>query len=73
MTLKDTIHTMQDLIEVLAKDLEKSSRGNKAAARRVRVGTIQMEKLAKQYRRESVLKRKKIVKKTTVLRKAKSR
>jgi len=62
MTLRDTIGAMQQLIEELAKDLQKSSRGNKAAARRVRVGTVQMEKLAKQYRKESVIKRKKIVK-----------
>lgn len=76
MTLKDTIGAMQQLIEELAKDLQKSSRGNKAAARRVRVGTVQMEKLAKQYRKESVIKRKKIakpLKKTVSSRKIKSR
>jgi hypothetical protein len=61
MTMRDTICAMQELLQVLAKDLEKSSKGNKAAARRVRVGTIYMEKLAKQYRKETVTKRKKIV------------
>ena len=38
----------------VAKDLQKVNRGNKAAAQRVRVGTIKLERVAKLFRKESV-------------------
>ncbi len=55
MALKDTIRKMEKMLTDLAKDLKKASeKGNKAASQRVRTGTIQFAKLAKQYRKESV-------------------
>ncbi|MDN3509077.1 MAG: hypothetical protein P0S93_03535 [Candidatus Neptunochlamydia sp.] len=39
----------------LAMDLRKTSeKGNKAPSQRVRTGTVKFEKLAKQYRKESI-------------------
>ena len=55
MALKDTIRKMEGMLMDLAMDLRKASeKGNKAASQRVRTGTIQFAKLAKQYRKESV-------------------
>lgn len=54
MSLSDTISKLESLLLSVAKDLEKVSRGNKAAAQRVRVGTIRLERIAKQFRKESV-------------------
>ncbi len=54
MTLKETMHQLNQLLSCMVKDLEKSYRGNKTAAQRLRVGTIQLEKIAKIFRRESV-------------------
>ena len=60
MALKDTVHTMKRLLEEICKDLCKASEsGNKAAAQRVRTGTIKLEKLAKTYRKESISQEKK--------------
>jgi cobalamin biosynthesis Mg chelatase CobN len=55
-------HTVKELRAQLAQvtqDLEKSVLGNKAAAQRVRTGTVRLEKIAKQYRKESILDEKK--------------
>lgn len=54
MTLKETIQDMHDLLSPIMKDLNKVGRGNKAAAQRVRTGTIKLEKVAKRFRKESV-------------------
>ncbi len=54
MSLKDTMNHLQHLIASVAKDLSKVHRGNKAAAQRVRVGTIQLGRAAKLFRKESV-------------------
>lgn len=54
MALKDTVKKMNDLLCQIGKDLEKSDRGNKAAAQRVRTATIKLEKTAKLYRKESI-------------------
>ncbi len=54
MALSDTINKLEILLLSIAKDLEKTSRGNKAAAQRVRVGTIRLERVAKIFRKESV-------------------
>ena len=54
MSLNETMNQLNHLLINLSKDLTKAYRGNKAAAQRVRTGTIQLEKVAKKFRRESV-------------------
>ncbi len=54
MTLKDTTEQLESFVSKLLQDLNKVHRGNKAAAQRVRVGTISLEKVAKTFRKESV-------------------
>jgi hypothetical protein len=54
MALNNTINTMNNLLAAITKDLEKSTRGNKAASQRVRTGTVRLEKVAKLYRKESI-------------------
>lgn len=54
MALKETTNQLQTLLDGVTKDLEKGSRGNKAAAQRVRTGTVKLEKIAKLYRKQSV-------------------
>ena len=67
MVLKHTVKSLQGLIEAIAHDLQKADHGNKAASQRVRTGTIKLEKVAKQYRKESIQEEKKMKgkKKTT--------
>lgn len=60
MVLKNTVKTMQDLLETIRHDLQKADHGNKAASQRVRTGTIRLEKLAKLYRKESISEGKKM-------------
>lgn len=54
MALAETMNHLTQLLNGLMKDLGKVSRGNKAAAQRVRTGTIKLEKVAKLFRKESV-------------------
>lgn len=54
MALKDTIKNMNDLLASIQQNLAKAEKGNKAAAQRVRTETIQLGKIAKNYRKESV-------------------
>jgi len=54
MSLRDTIHHMNQLLIHISESLAKASGGNKAAAQRVRTGTIIFEKVAKLFRKESV-------------------
>jgi len=54
MSLRDTMNHMNHLLAAVMKDLAKVSNGNKAAAQRVRTGTIKLEKVAKLFRKESV-------------------
>ena len=54
MGLKETMNTMRKLLAEINVDLEKSANGNRAASQRVRVHTIDLEKVAKMYRKESV-------------------
>lgn len=54
MGLKETSSHLMKLLEECDKNLKKSASGNKAAAQRVRTGTIKIEKVAKVYRKESV-------------------
>lgn len=61
-SLADIIGSMQDLLSSITNDLEKSVKGNKAASQRVRTGTVKLEKVAKQYRKESILSEKQTTK-----------
>lgn len=54
MALNDTLSQMNSLLTTMALDLTKVIKGNKSAAQRVRVGTIDLEKIAKRFRKESV-------------------
>ena len=54
MSLAETMNQLNAILTTLLRDLGKVHRGNKAAAQRVRVGTINLEKVAKQFRKESV-------------------
>ena len=54
MSLNETMNQLSALLMTVTKDLGKVHRGNKAAAQRVRVGTIKLEKIAKRFRKESV-------------------
>ncbi|MEM8727835.1 MAG: histone [Chlamydiota bacterium] len=56
MALSNTIKKMEAMLMDLALDLRKAfEKGNKAASQRVRTGTIKFAKLAKQYRKESIV------------------
>jgi len=54
MALSETTAKLEHLLHTLSKDLLKVYRGNKSAAQRVRVGTLRLEKVGKQFRKESV-------------------
>lgn len=49
-----TVEKINKLAEQFADESAKGEAGNKAAARRARKVTLEMEKLLKQYRKESV-------------------
>lgn len=55
MSLDETIKEMRELLTSISSDLEKAHAGNKAASQRVRTGTVKLEKLAKVYRKESIV------------------
>lgn len=63
MALKSTVEHMKKLIHEIAHDLEKSIKGNKAAAQRARTKTIKFAKVAKEFRKESIAEFRKVVKK----------
>jgi hypothetical protein len=63
MALKDTYKHVRDLLSNITIDLGKAEGGNKAAAQRVRTGTVKLEKVAKLYRKESIDSEKTTVKK----------
>lgn len=55
MALKQTATHMMELLERVYEDLVKAvEKENKAAAQRVRTGSIRLEKVAKLFRKESV-------------------
>lgn len=54
MSLTETVGKLEGLLGGLTKDLMKVSKGNRAAAQRVRVGTLRLEKVGKQFRKESM-------------------
>lgn len=53
--LDQIVTFMQNLLSGITVDLDKSTKGNKAASQRVRTGTVKLEKVAKLYRKESIL------------------
>lgn len=55
MPLGETMKDLESLLDGLSQDLSKVHRGNRSAAQRVRVNTVKLEKVAKQFRRESLL------------------
>lgn len=54
MSLNEAVKEMRELLNAITIDLDKAETGNKAAAQRVRTGTVRMEKLAKVYRKQSI-------------------
>lgn len=71
MALNETLTQMNSLLMTMVMDLSKVNKGNKSAAQRVRVGTVDLEKIAKRFRKESVaaerngkFKKKSLLKKT---------
>ncbi len=54
MGLKENVSAMLDLMHLMCKDLDKTIRGNRAAAQRVRTSSVKFSKLAKDFRKESV-------------------
>lgn len=54
MGLKETIHQMKTLIAEISEDLDKALFANKAASQRVRIKTIQLAKVSKAFRKESI-------------------
>lgn len=60
MALKTTIAQLKKLLSEIQINLDRAdTKGNKSAAQRARTGTIKLAKLAKLYRKESVLAEKK--------------
>lgn len=58
MEFNNICKRMRDLLTHITQDLSKAEGGNKAASQRVRTGTVKLEKIAKGYRKESVLEEK---------------
>ena len=54
MALTETMQQLNVLLTKVVMDLGKVHKGNKSAAQRVRVGTIDLEKIARRFRKESV-------------------
>lgn len=54
MSLEKTIQELRELLNRCSSDLSKTERGNRAAAQRVRTGSVKLEKVAKRFRKESV-------------------
>lgn len=55
MSFENTVKELRSLLANVTQDLEKSTLGNKAASQRVRTGTVKLEKIAKQFRKESII------------------
>ena len=54
MPLNETTDVLKKQLAAISKDLDKSLSGNKSAAQRVRTRTIELAKIAKIYRKESL-------------------
>lgn len=55
MGFTQTTKSLNTMLTDIMKDLTKAERGNKAAAQRVRTSTVRLEKVAKKFRKESIL------------------
>ena len=52
--MKETIKKITAIVETLQIELAKAGEGNKAAAARARKATLELEKLGKEFRKQSV-------------------
>lgn len=52
--MKETIAKINELMAGLQVELAKAAEGNKAAAVRARKATIELEKLGKEFRKQSI-------------------
>ena len=52
--MKETIAKINEVIAALQADLAKAAEGNKAAAARARKSTLELEKLGKAFRKQSI-------------------
>ena len=52
--MKETIAKINEVVAALQADLAKAAEGNKAAAARARKATLELEKLGKAFRKESI-------------------
>ncbi len=59
MSLKETEAKLEEILHQLSENLVKAKKYNKAAMQRVRTGTIELTKISKIYRKESVASAKK--------------
>lgn len=73
MALKNTVDGMRNMILDMSHNLEKSERGNKAAAQRVRKMSIEFAKISKVYRKESIAEAKSGTKKIIKLKPAEAK
>lgn len=55
MALKETGQVLGGLLCEMMRDLEKASCGNRAASQRVRTNSVKFAKVAKLFRKESIL------------------
>ena len=52
--MKKTIAKINEVMAVLQAELAKAAEGNKAAAARARKATLELEKLGKEFRKQSI-------------------
>lgn len=52
--MEELIKSINEKIDVLMTNLDANAKGNKAAGQRARKASLELEKLFKQYRKESV-------------------
>lgn len=52
--MKETIAKINEIMAVLQAELAKATEGNKAAAARARKATLELEKLGKEFRKQSI-------------------
>ena len=52
--MKETLAKINEVIAALQADLAKASEGNKSAAARARKSTLELEKLGKAFRKQSI-------------------
>ena len=52
--MKETIAKINEVMAVLQAELAKAAEGNKSAASRARKATLELEKLGKEFRKQSI-------------------